>query len=130
MVRNNWEYQVYKEIKNLLPRRATVEYEADNIPYTITGNYLVDFTITKKDGSKIYIEAKGGGRAFDAKVQQKMKAVREQHPDLDLRILFYRDNKIGAKRKDDTFRRQSDWARDNGFKFAVGLLPPKEWFEE
>lgn len=130
MVRNNWEYQVYKEIKNLLPNRAKVEYEADNIPYTITGNYLVDFTITKKDGTKIYIEAKGGGRAFDAKVQQKMKAVRLQHPELDLRILFYRDNKVGAKRKDNTFRKQSDWARDNGFTFAVGLSPPKEWFEE
>src|SRR5690606_12161179 len=116
-------------IKNLLPRGATVEYESERLPYSIISDYNPDFVITKHDGTKIYIEAKGNGRAFDAKVRQKMIAVKEQHPSCDIRILFYSDGKIGPKRKDGSFRRQSDWAKQHGFVFAIRNLP-KEWFDE
>lgn len=58
-----------------------------------------------------------------------MKAVKEQNPDLDLRIIFYSDGKIGPKRKDGSFRRQSDWAKANGFPFAIRNVP-KDWFDE
>lgn len=58
-----------------------------------------------------------------------MIAVKKFHPDKDIRIVFYSDGKIGPVRKNGTFRRQSDWAKDNGFIFAIRVVP-EEWFNE
>ena len=58
-----------------------------------------------------------------------MIAVKEQHPDIDLRILFYSDGKVGSKRKDGSFLKQSDWATKHGFKYAIRTVP-EEWFNE
>lgn len=129
-VKNNFEYDVYKQLVNILGKNIKVEYETEQLEYTVTSNYMPDFIlIHKKDGTLMYIEAKGNGRAFDHKVRQKMIAVKEQHPDKDIRIIFYSDGKIGPKRKDGSFLKQSDWATKNGFKFAIRYIP-KEWFNE
>lgn len=127
--RSNFEFQVYKGLKNLLPRGAKLDYETEKLTYTITSEYTPDFVITKKNGEKIYIEAKGNGRQFDHQVQKKMIAVKEQHPELDIRIVFYGDGKIGPTRKDGSFRKQSDWATKHGFIFAIREIP-LDWFEE
>lgn len=58
-----------------------------------------------------------------------MIAVKNQHPSIDLRIVFYSDGKIGPTRKDGTWLRQSDWAVKNGFTFSIRKIPD-EWFEE
>ena len=113
----------------MLPKKARVEYETEKFPYSINHLYTPDFVITKKDGSKLYIEAKGNGRQFDHSVRTKMISVRDQHPEIDLRILFFSDGKIGPKRKDGSFMKQSDWAIKNNFKFAIGTVPI-EWLKE
>lgn len=77
----------------------------------------------------MWIEAKGNGRQFDNSVRQKMINVRDQHPEIDLRIVFYNDGKIGPKRKDGTYMKQSDWAVKNKFQFAIREIP-QEWFDE
>jgi len=128
-LKNAFELAVYKQLNNLKPPKSTVEYETEKLPYTVAHNYEPDFILTKKDGSKIYIETKGNGRAFDASVQRKMVEVKKQHPDKDIRILFYSDGKIGNKRKDGSFRRQSDWANQHGYVFAIREVP-KEWLSE
>lgn len=104
-------------------------YEDTKISYTVSGTYLVDFKIITKSGKTIYIETKGNGRSFDHATRRKMIAVKEQNPDVDLRIVFYSDGKIGPKRKDGTFMRQSDWAIKHGFKYAIRDIP-EEWVEE
>lgn len=129
-VRSQYEHDIYLDIKAKLPKYAQLDYEQEKIKYFIEGDYLCDFVVTKKDGSKIYIECKGNGRAFDHKVKQKMIAVKQQHPDLDLRIMFYRDGKVGATRRDGTFMKQSDWAKKYGFVFAIGNSVPTEWLNE
>lgn len=106
-----------------------VEYEVSKIPYQIDGEYTPDFTITTKSGKTLYIEAKGNGRYFDQRVRQKMIAVKKGHPELDIRIVFYADGKIGPVRKDGTFRRQSDWAKKNDYVFAIRDVP-EEWLNE
>lgn len=58
-----------------------------------------------------------------------MIAVKNQHPEIDLRIVFYSDGKIGPTRKDGTWLKQSDWAVKNGFKFSIRKIP-EEWFKE
>lgn len=126
VVRSDFEYTVYQQIKSLLPKGATIEYEPEKLVYTITAEYTPDFVITFKDGSKLYIEAKGNGRQFDQAVKKKMLAIKEQHPDKDIRIIFYSDGKIGPTRKNGTFLRQSDWAKKNGYKFSIKEIP-EDW---
>lgn len=55
-----------------------------------------------------------------------MVAVKENHPTIDIRIVFYRDNPSQLGRGSKS--RPSDWALKNGFPFAVGSIP-REWFD-
>lgn len=130
-VKNPEEWKCYLHLKEILPNELRVEYETEQLPYTTQHNYCPDFPIVhRKDGTKLYIEYKGNGRAFDHSVRQKMIAVKEQYPDVDFCIVFHRDGKIGPKRKDGSFMKQSDWATKNGFKFCIGKENiPLEWFE-
>lgn len=121
-VKNDFEYQTYKAISNVLPSGAIVEYETEKLDYVIASTYTPDFIITKRDGKTIYVEAKG---LFDYDAMRKMIAVKTQYPLLDIRMVFYRD---GLVRKGSTMR-YSDWCNKNGFPFAVKEVP-KDWFDE
>lgn len=129
VIKNEFELKLYKQIKNLKGPKDKLEYETEQVPYTIDYVYEPDFIITRKDGSKLYVEAKGNGRAWTPQVQRKMIAVKQQHPDLDIRIVFFSDGAMGQRRKDGSFRRQSDWATQHGFPFAIRDVP-KEWLED
>lgn len=59
------------------------------------------------------MECKGYLRPED---KRKLIAVKKQHPEMDLRLLFYSENKKNIK-----------WAIKNGFKYAIEKIP-KEWF--
>lgn len=104
-------------------------YETEKLDYTVTGKYIPDFIIKTRSGNTIYVETKGNGRSFDGPSRRKLIAVKDQHPGLDIRIVFYSDGKAGARRKDGTFLRQSDWAVKNGFKYAIKEIP-EEWLDE
>jgi Phage endonuclease I len=104
-----------------------VDYETTNLPYTTKHTYTPDFTFV---GTNKVIEYKGNGRAFDNAVRQKMVAVKEQYPELEFFIVFHTDGKIGPKRKNGSFLKQSDWAIKNGFRFCIGVENiPADWFE-
>ena len=105
------------------------EYETERLPYTIEANYIPDFILHTRSGRKIYIETKGNGRSFDGASRRKLIAVRSQHPEKDIRIVFYSDGAVGAKRKDGSRLRQSEWAHKNGFKYAIKTIP-EEWLNE
>ena len=104
-------------------------YETERIEYTVSGKYIPDFVITTKFGNRLYIETKGNGRSFDGVSRRKLIAVKEQHPGLDIRIVFYSDGKLGAKRKDGTRQTQSEWATRHGFRYAIREIP-EEWLNE
>lgn len=99
-------------------------YETENLPYVLSSNYKPDFIVELEDGSKIYVEAKGH---FTSQDRRKMKALKEQHPDKDIRMWFMADNYLNNKTK---ATRYSDWAKRNGFKYHVGQTFPKEWFNK
>lgn len=131
-VKNPSELRCYETISTMLPKGLQVTYEDTYLEYTIKGKYNPDFRIsyTKGDGTKCFIEYKGNGRAFDQKVRQKMIAVKEQNPDVTIYIVFHSDGRIGPRRKDGTYLKQSDWAKKNGFEYCIGMNNiPKEWFE-
>lgn len=107
--RNKFETEIQRQLK-----RAKVNfiYEHEKIPYVLARHYCPDFVIFTPNG-KIYIETKGHLRRED---KAKLSAVKRQHPEMDLRILFY-------VRKLD----QIKWATKHGFKFAFERIP-SEWF--
>ncbi len=124
--RNRFEQQTAISIAEHGVKSA---YESTKLDYTVSGRYLVDFEILTATSKKIYIETKGNGLSFDGHVKRKLIAVKQQHPEIDLRIVFYSDGKCGPKRKDGTFMRQSDWATKYGFKWAIKTIP-EEWYAE
>lgn len=121
-VHSDFEYKSYLTMKAHLPKGADIEYETEKLSYSIPSNYVPDFIITFKDGTKIYIECKGYFKYSD---REKMLAVKRDHPDLDIRFLFYGDSpsKLGKGSK----TKPSEWADKHGFPWAVGEIP-KEWF--
>ena len=100
-------------------------YELETIPYTIEFSYLPDFVIEKNDGTKVYIEAKGLGRAFDALSRRKMEEVKRQNPEKDVRIVFMSDRPFRKGGK----MRPSDWAKKHNYLFSIGKVP-KEWLND
>ncbi len=105
------------------------EYETERLPYVVEGKYIPDFIITTRSGRKLYIETKGNGRSFDGPTKRKMLAVKKQHPNVDIRLVFYSDGKIGPKRKDGSRLTQSEWATKNGFIWAIKDIP-ESWLSE
>lgn len=61
------------------------------IPYVVPASehmYNCDFALKKKDGTIMYVEYKG---RWEYKDMEKHRLVQEQHPTLDIRIIFERD---------------------------------------
>jgi hypothetical protein len=106
-------------------------FEKVRIEYVVpqrTAKYIPDFTT---EGSTIILEGKGrfGGKYGNdaAKERQKLILVKEQHPDLDIRIVFTDANKKLYKGSKTTYAK---WADDNGFKWSTKGVIPDEWLEE
>jgi len=97
-------------------------YEAERIKYTLQKEYRPDFPVKKKDGSYMYLEAKG---IFDSEDRRKHVAVKEQHPEKDVRFIFYKDYKTskGAKQT------YSKWCDRHGFQYCIQTIPD-EWLAE
>ena len=125
IARSQFEFNIYKLLKTKLPRGADLGYETEKLTYTLTKDYIPDFIVTTRSGAKIYVEAKGLGRAFDYDARNKLVAIKEQYPDLDLRLVFMADRPISKGAK----MRTSDWALKYGYTFAINTIPD-EWFSE
>lgn len=78
--------------------------------------YIPDFILP--DGS--IIEGKGRLTSDDRKL---LKGVRALNPDVVIRIIFGRDNKLSKK----STTRYSDWTESNGFEFVIGATIPTKW---
>ena len=89
------------------------EYETEKFPYVRKFTYTPDIILHTKLG-KVYIEAKG---YFRPEHKAKMIAVKQQHPELDIRLVFYSNNK-----------KNTTWAEKNGFKYAIHSIPDI-WFK-
>lgn len=108
MLRNDFEKKISRQLKK---RKIPFENETERIPYTLTGVYIPDF-ILYKGLVKIYVECKGHFRRED---KRKLAAVVKQHPEIDLRIVFYRLDKQNIR-----------WAEKHKIHWSVGSIP-NEW---
>ena len=109
----------------LATKQIDFGYEEEKITYTIPETlhkYTPDFRIKKSNNRILYIETKGRWVTADRK---KLKLVKEQHPELDIRILFQNaKNKISKKSK-TTY---GDYADKIGLPWAEKTIPDS-WFE-
>lgn len=107
------------EIARLLDRQnVDYSYEGMNLRYAVIRNYKPDFILP----NGVIIETKG---YFASDDQRKMRAVREQHPELDIRMVFQRlAGKVQGSKMTN-----AEWCDKYGFKYADGKIP-KEWINE
>lgn len=118
-LKNKSEIAVFKQLKECAGKSYTVSYETEEIAYTTSHNYVPDFILAFKDGRKLYIEAKGW---LDNESRTKMRCVKRDNPDLDIRFLFYKDKLVYKNGK----MMYSDWAEKYNFPYCIGTVP-KDW---
>ncbi len=103
---------------SLEQRSVPFSYEPIVLDYVIQAKYKPDLIL----GNGIVVELKG---FFSAQDRRKMLCVKEQHPDLDIRMCFQNaKDKISRAKKSITY---GAWASRHGFKWASGTIP-EEWY--
>lgn len=80
-------------------------------------SYTPDFILP----NGIILEVKGRFTSKDRKIQMAMK---EQHPDIDIRMVFQRDNKLNR----NSSTKYSDWCESREINYCVGRIP-ELWLE-
>ena len=109
--------------KQLTDSGIEFSYETLKISYMVPARkakYTPDFVV-----GDMVIEAKGRFRT--AQDRQKLLLVKEQYPDLDLRLVF-QNAKTPIYPGSPT--PCSKWAEDNGFLWADNGKIPEEWLQQ
>jgi len=115
--RSNFELSIAKKLSS---KKIPYEYEQMRLTYIPEPRtHTPDFHLTKQN---IIIEAKG---YFDKGDRVKMLLIKEQHPDLDIRIVFLNARNKIYKGSKTTY---GAWAEKNGFEWAEGSIP-EEWLK-
>lgn len=99
-----------------------VVYEQHVIPYTVPTSkhrYTPDYVLP----NGIIIETKG---IFDVDDRRKMELVREQHPDLDIRMVFSNANAKIRKGSKTTY---AIWCQCKGIPYSHKIIDPS-WLTE
>lgn len=94
-------------------------YESIRLPYTLSRTYKPDFILD----NGICVESKGWHRGFGDALR-KLRVVKEQHPEIDLRIVWSKLNM-----KATSCLNAEEWSIKYGFKYAEKLIP-QSWIEE
>lgn len=102
----------------IIPVMHSICPECGTGPANLPRTYTPDFFL----GNGIVVECKG---RFTAEERKKHIAMKEQHPDLDLRMLFQTNNWLTARKK----KRYGDWCDSKGIKWAAGRSVPQEWIK-
>lgn len=98
------------------------EFEETTLRYEVPARparYTPDFVLP----NGIIIETKGRWVTAD---RQKMALIKEQHPDLDIRMVFSRASTRISKTSKTTY---AMWCRKHGFPYA-DRFPPLAWLNE
>lgn len=121
--RNGFELKLAEQLD-----KAGIEFGYETLKLQVnypprTGRYTPDL-IPKN--SNIVIEGKGFfyGKAAD---RQKLILVKEQHPELDIRLVFQNASTKIYKGSKTTYGK---WAEDHGFKWSDRGVIPQQWLYE
>lgn len=117
--RSGLEEKVSKQLEDA---GINFQYEAYRIPYVVPASkhtYRPDFILP----NGIIIETKG---IWDSTDRQKHKLIREQYPDLDIRLVFSSSRSKLYKGSPTSY---ADYCIKNGYQFADKLIPVA-WLKE
>ena len=120
--RNRYRSKYEQDVCGRLDKaKVPFDYETINIHYEITEQrkYIPDVILP----NGIIIELKG---RFTAKDRKKMLLVIEQHPDLDIRMVFMRCKNKLNKHSRTTY---ADWCDKHKIKWADKYIPDT-WIRE
>ena len=110
------EVAAYLKDKQHRVRYEVLKIEWEDLRYrTYTPDFVLD--------NGIIIETKG---IFDSEDRRKHLAIKEQHPELDIRFVF---SNAKAKINKGAKQRNFEWCEKNGFKWAHRIIP-EEWLQE
>ena len=101
----------------LVELNVKYEYESTKIPYQIQYNYTPDFLLP----NGVYLECKGYKDAAD---RRKIKAVKQLHPDLDLRMVFQSPFNTISKKSKTTYAK---YCEKLGIPWTSFTNIPLEW---
>lgn len=91
-------------------------YEVEKFSYVTESKYTPDFFLP----NGVILEAKGFFKPAD---RRKMAAVKKQHPELDIRFVFQRNNTL-SKQSKTTY---GAWADKHGFPWCIYPHIPDDW---
>lgn len=120
--RSNGYRSLFEErvAQGLIAAGIPFRYEEMRIPYVKDqAFYKPDFVLP----NGIIIEAKG---LFDSADRSKMKLVKKQHPNLDIRFVFMQHKCRLGKGSKTTY---GQWATAHGFPWHQGHVPAA-WFDQ
>ena len=103
---------------NLHAKNVPFSYESIKLDYTLEGTYVPDLIFQ----NGIIVEIKGHLRQED---RRKLRAVKTQHPHLDIRLCFQNANEKISKKKNSM--RYYEWCDRNGFKWCHKVIPA-DWY--
>ncbi len=120
---SSWRSGLEEQVaKNLTSRGVRFVFEGRKVKYTPLPKehtYTPDFELE----NGVIIETKG---YFPTADRQKMKWVKEQHPELDIRMLFGNSRNRINKGSPTTY---AMWCEKYGYKWADKIVP-EEWIRE
>lgn len=111
-----------KVSKQLESKGIAFDYEIWKIPYTIPESYHIytpDFLLP----NGIFIETKG---LWDSDDRKKHLLIREQYPELDIRLVFSSSRSKLYKGSKTSY---AEWCEKHGILFADKLVP-LDWLKE
>lgn len=106
--------------------KLKLKYNVPAADHTYTPDFKVGNIVIEYKGAFGYGPGRFSG-GDPVKERQKLILVKQQHPDLDLRIIFQRANTKIYKGSPTTYGK---WATDHGFKWADKSTIPAEWIAE
>ena len=108
-----------ERVTNELDKRAIPYlYEVQSFEYVTRSRYKPDLFLM----NDVILELKGFWKPSD---RRKHLAMKEQHPELDIRLVFQRNNKL-SKNSKTTY---GDWCDKHGIQWCVWPNIPPDWLE-
>ena len=110
--------QLEERVADLLTELGiTYDYETTKIAYEIQHLYCPDFILP----NGIVLECKG---YWDSADRRKIKSVKEQNPDIDLRMVFQSPFNTISKKSKTTYAK---WCEQRGIPWTSFHEIPLEW---
>lgn len=111
-----------KVSKQLESKNVKFDYERWRVPYVVPASnhtYCPDFLLP----NGIFVETKG---LWDSEDRKKHLLIREQYPELDVRIVFSSSRSKLYKGSPTSY---GEWCEKHGIPFAEKLIPV-DWLKE